>query len=386
MRRVTLPIVLLIVLAACGRGGSPASVPTPASPSAPANAYPAPSSAPALPTQIPPTVASVPTLMPSPMADVKPLTVTKIQSLKLSYQAFGAVDLIGWSPDDRYFLYKRGDRYDQASHLLLGELYVVDTSTDEDIRIPLQDVILGIHSGDYIYELGTAYWSEQCCSILTSVFEQGKQAIERIDLNTNQVTHVKTTELAIFGYQGTAIGLVDRSGFTLDDKPISQQLLDATTWLTSTVLTQHGLYTHNGHDLRYISNSNNIWEIHGDSTFLKGSNSHTITWIASSPDDTMIALVSSNRGSKSRNLWLINRITNDYTLISQDLLAYPSWSPDGTVLMYRIYDHVIIIDFTTHKQTIAIDNPMIPVWHHTKLWFAMLDSDSTAIDIYTVSR
>lgn len=386
MRRIILLSVLLIMLGACGAVATRSSVPTSTRQPAQTNAYPAPSSAPALPTQIPPTMASVPTVVPSPTAAVKPLTITKIQSLNVSHQPLWVRDLLGWSPDDRYFLYDRVDRFDQASRLLLGEVYALDISTGDDIRIPEKDVILGIHSDGYTYSLGTARWSEQCCTILTSSLNQGKQSIDSFDLKTKNMRHLKTTDVSFFGYQGKKIGLVEQGIFTLDNIPVSYQFLDATTWLTSTVLTQHGLYTHNGRDLRYISDKNEIWDMHGDITFLKDKPQYKIMWVAPSSDGTMIAVVIAEGHSRSRELWVINRNTDEFALIASDFLAYPSWSGDGTLLMYRISSDLVILDLTTNTQTLAVENANIPVWHHTKPWFAMLNQNTTTIDIYAVYR
>jgi|GEM_PF-4535776 len=386
MRRMFILGSMVVLLAACGQADIIPVTSSPAVQSAQNNPYPSPVLATSVSTQVPPTITNAPTALPSVTSTPNPLTITKIQSLTVGDAPFSVDDLIGWSPDNQYFLYSRIDRVDSKTKFALGAIHALNTTTGEDIGIAIKDVILGAYINGFPYAIASPQWTTHCCEIIAASLDHDQQSIDVVDVRTAKTKHIKTTDSALFGYQGKKLGIVDKGLFSLDNMPVSQKFLHATSWLTSTVLTPNGLYTHNGHDVRYINDKNETWDMNGNTTFLKNCAQYTIMQIAPSPDSTLLAVVITQTNWQ-RELWLINRLTNDYRLLqATDKIGYPMWSGDGTLLMDRVDTQLTIFDLMTNQNTQIREDVNIPVWHHTKPWFALLNRDAKTIDIFQVSR
>lgn len=390
MRRVFIIGSLMLLLAACGQPDSVPATSSPAVQSAQNNPYPSPALAPTLPTSIPPTVTSTPAVMAPSPTSLPPLTVVLNQSFELQPRQMPNT-LVGWSPDGRYFLYMQASSSfyaDPSLNAQTGRAWVFDTQTKKSELITDDTVNFSVIADGTTYGGNLPQWTEQCCEIVASFIEDKQQNLRIIDQSGKAIKKIKTVPRSLFSYHNKQINRVDQGKYIKNDKQISNTLISSTGWITSTRLTNDGLYTHNGTDIQYISTETSVWTFQGSETFLKEKPDYRIFRLDPSLDGSWLAVTIEHVGTWERELWIINRDTKDIQLVEvAEKISSPRWSTDTTMLAYKIGTTVSVFDRTTQQRSLI--NGVFrdaPVWHPSAMQFAVINDEQPQVDVFQVNR
>lgn len=393
MRRLYAVLSACLLLVACGTSETNRADPSAIPPVAVSQAaYPTPAINPPTASPVatraatnvpvaPPTVVAA-----TPTQTLKPITATIVQSFALSKKQMPTT-IIGWLPDDQHFLYTQISQYDQATEFVLGRVQIITLSTMAVKRIA-ENVVVGTSYNSDAYDINLPQWTETCCEIVLSSVKNGKQDVQIIDLAGQKVKNLKNINPSVVKYQQKKLVRVEKGKFYRDDTLINDTLISASGSITATTITNDGVWTHNNRDVQYIGNDGTQWTLPGARSFLKDKPDYLISRIDAAADSRHVALILAEFGSWKRELWVVDRETNEYRLIEAiEKMGYPRWSADAMLLAYTVYSNLQVVDLATGQIiTVSKNAARAPVWHHTRPWLAMINEESQTIDIFNISR
>ncbi|GAA5527801.1 hypothetical protein [Herpetosiphon gulosus] len=382
MRRLALIGFMLSMLTACGRVSQPTLQPANLDQESQTSSYPTPLSATSEPIQDLPDLTAIPTVT---NTDPAPLQVYVEKSYPVASNHIPTV-LSGWSPNNQYLLYAQATSVDTNVNALVGRLLILDIQKSNVSVITSDTVSIAVAVDGQTYNGNLPRWTEECCTIAATFIEQ-QQQFKLIDQTGHPIKTLTTASKGLFHYAYQSIQQIEQNKIIWDGKPQSEQLISKTGWITSTNLTNDGLYAHTQSELQYIGKSDS-WVIQSRNSFLKENLDHTIFQVTPSIDGSWIAVVTSANQSWDRALWIIDRETQTANLVDENYkLGEPSWSADNRYLIYSIDGSMTIYDQQTkQKHKIEGKFEMSAVWHPNESMFALINREKSRIDIFRVEQ